>query len=74
MYEVRVVEQSDDRGAANFFIRAAKVSKFFDEQSRRKFHVLVTDAVLLVDSGENEYGVDVYFWANDQYQHEPVDY
>jgi hypothetical protein len=29
---------------------------------------------LLTDSGENEYGVEVYFWSGGRYRHEPVDY
>ena len=33
-----------------------------------------TEAILMVDSAENEYEADVYFWANNKFQQEPVDY
>lgn len=73
-YEMAVVEQSDDRGASNYFILKIPVSKFFNEESKRKFHVQATEGILMVDSADNEYEADVYFWANGRYQHEPVDY
>ena len=73
-YEMKAVEQSGDSGAANFFIHKVPISKFFNEQSRRKFHVRTSEGILLVDSAEKEYEADVYFWANGGYRHEPVDY
>jgi hypothetical protein len=73
-YEELVVEKSDDHGASNFFIEKVPVSKFFDETAKKKFQVQTTDAILMTDSAENEYEADVYFWANNKFQHEPVDY
>jgi len=73
-YEMTVVEQSDHGGAANFFIRLVRISKFFDEPSRRKFGVRASEGILLADAGAKEYETDVYFWANGSYQHQPVDY
>lgn len=73
-YEMSVVEQSDRGGAANFFIRRVRISRFFDEQSRRKFEVAARVGILLADAGANEYETDVYFWTNSSYQHQPVDY
>jgi hypothetical protein len=72
-YEMRLVD-SGTTGDGNFFVRSAGISKFFDEQSRRKFKVQTDECVLLVDAAENEYETDVYFWANGAYQHQPVDY
>jgi len=65
---------SGSSGGANFFIHKVRISKFFDEQSREKFQAHTSEGILLVDSGENEYETDVYFWANDHYHHQPVDY
>lgn len=73
-YGMEVIEQSGDSGAANFFIHKVQISKFFNEQSRRKFHVQTSEGILLIDSAENEYEADVYFWADGGYQHQPVDY
>ncbi len=73
-HETRVVEQSDGSGAANFFIRRVRISKFFDEHSKKKFQVQTSEGILLVDAAENEYETDVYFWTNGSYQHQPVDY
>jgi hypothetical protein len=73
-YEMMVVEQSDDHGASNYFIRKVLISKFFSEESKRKFQVQATEGILMVDSAEQEYEADVYFWSNGRYRQEPVDY
>jgi hypothetical protein len=73
-YEVRVLDKLDEKGAANYYIQSTPVSKFFDEPSRKKFQAHTKDGILLTDSGENEYGVEVYFWSGGRYRHEPVDY
>src|SRR6266699_1474096 len=58
-YEVRVLDKLDDKGAANYYIQSTPISKFFSEASRRKFQAHTKDGILLTDSGENEYGVEV---------------
>jgi hypothetical protein len=72
-YEMRAAD-SGDSGAANFFIHKVRISKFFDEPSRRKFQVQMSEGILLADAAEKEYEADVYFWSNGSYQHQPVDY
>jgi hypothetical protein len=72
-YEMRTAD-SGDKGAPNFFIHRAPISKFFDEPSRKKFQVHTVDGILLVDAAKNEYGVEVYFWSGGHYRHEPIDY
>jgi hypothetical protein len=72
-YEMRTVD-SGGSGAANHFIHRTPISKFFDWPSREKFQVHTVDGILLVDSAENEYGVEVYFWSGGRYRHEPIDY
>jgi hypothetical protein len=73
-YEAQVVEKLDQNGASNYFMRRTPISKFFDEPSRKKFQAHTVDGILLVDSAENEYGVEVYFWSSGRYRHEPIDY
>lgn len=73
-FDELVVEQSDVRGASNFYIQKVSVSKFFDEASKKKFHVQATEAVLMVDSAENEYEADVYFWSDGRFRQQWVDY
>lgn len=73
-YETRVVDKLDQKGAANYFIHTTPISKLFDEPSRNKFQAHTADGILLVDSSENEYGVEVYFWSRGRYRHEPIDY
>jgi hypothetical protein len=73
-YEVRVLDKLEEKGAANYYIQSTPISKFFDEPSRKKFQAHIKDGILLTDSGENEYGVEVYFWSGGRYRHEPVDY
>ena len=73
-YEAKLIDKLDQNGAANYFIRKTPISKFFDEPSRRKFQAHTIDGILLVDSAENEYEVDVYFWSGGRYRNEPIDY
>jgi len=72
-YEATVVEQSDDHGASNYFIRRVSLGKFFGEESKRKFQVQATDGIVMTDSAEQEYEADIYFWSNGRYRQEPVD-
>lgn len=72
-YETTVVEKSDDNGASNYFIRKVAISRFFNEESKRKFQVQAAEAILMVDSAESEYEADLYFWANGRFQQQPVD-
>src|SRR5215469_207322 len=72
-YEATVVEQSDDKGASNYFIRQVAVTKFFNEASKRKFQVQAAEAILMVDSAETEYEADLYYWSNGRFQQQPVD-
>ena len=72
-YEVITVEQSDEHGASNYFIRRAPISEFFNATAKRKFHVSASEAILMVDSGDQEYEADVYFWSNGHFQQQPVD-
>jgi hypothetical protein len=72
-YNMTLVEKSDDNGSSNFFIRAVPINKFFSEDSKRKFHVHVPECVLMIDSAEQEYEADLYFWLNGSYQHQSTD-
>ncbi len=71
--ESTVVEKSDDHGASNYFIRKVPISKFFGEESKRKFQVQATEGIVMTDSAEQEYEADIYFWSNGRYRQEPVD-
>jgi hypothetical protein len=72
-YEMAVIEQSDRPGASNYFIRKVPISDFFNAESKRKFQVQARDAILMVDSAEQEYEADLYFWSNGRFRREPVD-
>jgi hypothetical protein len=72
-YEATVVERSNDNIPSNYFIRKAPISRLFNEESKRKFQVRATEAILMVDSAEHEYEADIYFWSNGRFRQEPVD-
>jgi hypothetical protein len=72
-YEATVVEKSDDHGASNFFIRTVPITKFFGEESKRRFQVQTTDGIVMTDSAEQEYEADIYFWSKGRYRQVPVD-
>ncbi len=71
--EMAVIEQSDNPGSSNYFIRKVSINDFFSAESKRKFQVQATDAILMVDSAEREYEADIYFWSNGRFRQKPVD-
>jgi hypothetical protein len=73
-YEVSILDRLDGSGATNHFLRGTPIGKFFDEASKKRFHARTSAVILLFDSAENEYGVDVYYWSDGHYKHDPVDY
>jgi len=73
-YEARILDKLDENGAANYFLRKAPISKFFSEESKKRFRAHTVDIILLFDSAEKEYEVDVYYWSEGRYRHDPVDY
>jgi hypothetical protein len=70
----KTIDQWDKAGAANSFIHAIRISHVFSQEWIRKLRVKTKQGVLAVDSGEAEYGVEVYFWNGSEYRHEPIDY
>jgi hypothetical protein len=72
-YEPTVIEQFDDHGSSNYFIRKVSISDFFDAESKKKFQVQATEGIEMIDSAENEYGAEIYFWSNGHFRREPVD-
>lgn len=73
-YEPTLLDRLDEAGAANYFVRGTPISKFFDQASKKRFNAYASDAILLFDSAEKEYEVDVYYWSASHYRHDPVDY
>jgi hypothetical protein len=73
-YDPQIIEQSDKGGSSHNFIHAIQIDKVFSPEWVGKLHVKVRQGILFVDAPESEYEVDVYFWADGQYRHEPIDY
>ena len=73
-YEAKLLDKLDEGGAANYFVRGTPIGKFFDQASKKRFNAHTSDVILLFDSAEKEYEVDVYYWSEGHYRHDPVDY
>src|SRR5712664_2087837 len=73
-YEAKLLDKLDEDGAANYFLRGTPIGKFFDQASKKRFNAHTSDVILLFDSAEKEYEVDVYYWSEGHYRHDPVDY
>jgi hypothetical protein len=73
-FEERILNKLDEGGATSYFLRGMPISKFFDEASKKRFQAHSAEVILLFDSAENEYEVDVYYWSQNRYRHDPVDY
>jgi hypothetical protein len=72
-YRFDLVEQWDGAGASNYYVHKVRTRDFFSQESKRKFNANMPEAILFVDSAENEYEADVYFWTNGRYDHQWVD-
>jgi len=73
LYEASEVEHSDDSAASDHFISKVILSDFFTEESKKKYNVQAPEGILLVDSAEQEYEADLYFWSGGGWRHKPVD-
>jgi hypothetical protein len=73
-YEAKVLGKMDEDGATNCFVRGTPIGKFFDQASKKRFNAHTKDVILLFDSAAKEYEVDVYYWSEDHYRNNPVDY
>ena len=73
-YEAKVLGKMDEAGATNYFVRGTPIGKFFDQVSKVRFNAHTKDVILLFDSAEKEYEVDVYYWSENHYRNNPVDY
>jgi hypothetical protein len=71
---LRIAESWDKGGASNKFIHTVRVNKVFSADWIRRLRVGTPEAILSVESAEGEYGTEVYFWADNRYHHEPIDY
>jgi hypothetical protein len=67
-YKAIVLDQSESADPDNFLIRSIRIADYFDKPSVTKFRVQAKDGVLFVDSAEDEYEVDVYYWAEGQFR------
>jgi hypothetical protein len=72
-YKAIVLDQSETADPGNFLIRSIRIADYFDKRSATKFRVQGKDGILFVDSAEDEYEVDVYYWADGQFRSDPVD-
>lgn len=72
-YDFEVVE-SGDSGADDIFIHSTHLNSFFDGRSRKRFHAYSSEGLLIFDAGEKEYEVDIYFWSDGTYKHQPLDH
>jgi hypothetical protein len=73
-YTPDFIERSDQGGSSQYFIHEVQIDKVFSAKWVGKLHVKAREGFLFVDAAESEYQADVYFWADGQYRHEPIDY
>jgi len=72
-YEQTVLAQTDNAEPGDYFIRSIQIAKEFSQRSRREFQMEASDGIFLVDSGRDEYGVNVYFWTGSRFRSDPQD-
>jgi len=72
-FSLKLIHQWDKGGAANNFIHTVVITKVFSAEWVRKLKVGTREGILAVESAEDEYGVEVFFWSNGAFRHEPID-
>jgi hypothetical protein len=72
LYESFEIEQSNDRGATNYFIRKVVLSDILGEESKKKYDAQSPEGILMIDSAAQEYEADLYFLSNNAWRHAPV--
>ena len=71
---LRTVEDWNKGNVSHYFIHKVDIAKVFSSAWVGKLHVKTKQGILFADAAESEYGVEVYFFADGKYQHEPIDY
>ena len=72
-FSLEPIDEWEKGGAANNFIHTVAITKVFSAELIRKLKVGTRDGILVVESAQDEYGVDVFFWSNGAFRHEPID-
>ena len=73
-YQMTVIEKGDSANSRDVFIRSVKVRDFFDKRSQEQFKPEGAEGILIVESGEQQSGADVFFSTKNGYRREPVEY
>src|SRR5712671_6634531 len=73
-YVETILESSDLPGAKDTFVRTAPIADFFDRRSVRQFKPIAREGILIVESGANQFGAEIFFSTQSGYRHEPVEY
>ena len=73
IYGYKLVERAETGGSDTFVLSAA-ISKYLQGDSISKSHSRARDSVLVVNAGPKGLEAYVYYWANDTYQRQLVNY
>jgi hypothetical protein len=73
IYGYKLVERAE-AGGSDTFVLSTPTSKYLQGDSILKSHSRARDSVLLVNAGAKAQEAHVYYWTNDAYQKEQVNY
>jgi hypothetical protein len=73
LYGYKLVERGE-AGASDTFVLSTTTSKYLQGDSIWKSHSRPRDSLLLVNAGAKGQGVYMYYWANESYQRQQVNY
>jgi len=72
-YQLTTIEEFDEGGAQNLFIRSVRISDLFNSTARRKLGITANEGVVIVESGKKEFWTDVFFWTKHGYRSEATE-
>jgi hypothetical protein len=67
------IETSEAPGACNYFLQMVRTSDYFSREKAKRFKPQAKESFLVLDAGEQEYEVDLYFWSEGRFNNSPVD-
>ena len=72
-YQSTIIEEFDEGGAQNLFIRSVRISDLFNTTARKKLGIEANEGVVIVESGKKEFWTDVFFWTKHGYRREATE-
>jgi hypothetical protein len=73
-YRATVVDKFDGAGSTNFFIETVEIGGYFSSEQRKQLGIAASEGIFMMETAENEFGGEVFFWTRNGYRYEQREY